>query len=467
MYKRNWRMAAPMEAIPKHHQQDEVCSTRAPYREGRIPKAVKVYTVNHESHYVLVQGVPAVGASHELVKLFALYGAIDEYRILDDYPSEDFTEVYLICFKKIQSARFAKKKLDDYSFFGGVLHVCYAPEYETVEETRQKLQDRRKVIAAKTRQNASTTFTSSLEGAGNSGMMSSEVLSSVITRDTHFSTHGNQLHDKSVESSQIHSSNHFPGNSSKVPQSTSNFPSHTYFNSQKHGGAPLQREDNSLEINFRIPPPPLPGQNPSYFQSHKSKFEFAQVQSSHSTLPPNFDGRLPFHSNSKSKDFTSITDLNTQNSNKFSSPSSNNLNASKDRSITGPKISHSAEDKSLAKVPGNVNGGLVVRDYKKKGPVPRFVPRQAMTSKDKASKATESQGKQSADDELNKRIKSDAFKLGHVEGPTLPNSDALKAPLNIPAEQEQSVNQTVLDIRKRISKFISESTPNTKKTKTS
>ena len=67
---------------------------------------LQVYTINQESRYVLVQGVPAVGASHELVKLFALYGAVDEYRILDDYPSEDFSEAYLICFKKIQSARF-------------------------------------------------------------------------------------------------------------------------------------------------------------------------------------------------------------------------------------------------------------------------------------------------------------------------------------------------------------------------
>lgn len=45
--------------------------------------------------------------------------------------------------------RFAKKKLDDYSFFGGNLHVCYAPEYETTQETRHKLNDRRRVIAAK------------------------------------------------------------------------------------------------------------------------------------------------------------------------------------------------------------------------------------------------------------------------------------------------------------------------------
>ena len=48
--------------------------------------------------------------------------------------------------------RAAKRRLDDWSFYGGVLHVCYAPEYETVQETREKLQDRRKTIAAKVRQ---------------------------------------------------------------------------------------------------------------------------------------------------------------------------------------------------------------------------------------------------------------------------------------------------------------------------
>lgn len=42
--------------------------------------------------------------------------------------------------------RVAKRHTDEKSFFGGQLHVCYAPEYETVEETRQKLQDRRRYI---------------------------------------------------------------------------------------------------------------------------------------------------------------------------------------------------------------------------------------------------------------------------------------------------------------------------------
>ncbi|KFO23917.1 RNA-binding protein 48 [Fukomys damarensis] len=134
-----------------HHLQREVCDTRAKYREGRRPRAVKVYTINLESWYLLIQGVPAVGAMKELVERFALYGTIEEYNALDEYPAEDFTEVYLIKFMNLQSARIAKKKMDEQSFFGGLLHVCYAPEFETVEETRKKLEERKAYITRTTK----------------------------------------------------------------------------------------------------------------------------------------------------------------------------------------------------------------------------------------------------------------------------------------------------------------------------
>ncbi|XP_043821296.1 RNA-binding protein 48 isoform X3 [Dromiciops gliroides] len=133
-----------------HHAQRAVCDSRAKYREGRRPRAVKVYTVNLESRYLLIQGVPAVGVMKELVEQFALFGAIEQYNALDEYPAEEFTEVYLIKFQKLQSARVAKRKLDERSFFGGLLHVCYAPEFETVQETREKLQERRRYIARAT-----------------------------------------------------------------------------------------------------------------------------------------------------------------------------------------------------------------------------------------------------------------------------------------------------------------------------
>ncbi|XP_041900225.1 RNA-binding protein 48 isoform X1 [Corvus kubaryi] len=136
----------------RHHAQLGACESRAKYREGWRPRAVKVYTINLESRYLLIQGVPALGVMKELVEQFALYGAIDEYHALDEYPAEQFTEVYLIKFKKLQCARVAKKKMDERSFFGSLLHVCYAPEFETVQETREKLQDRRKYIAKATNQ---------------------------------------------------------------------------------------------------------------------------------------------------------------------------------------------------------------------------------------------------------------------------------------------------------------------------
>ncbi|RMX44859.1 hypothetical protein pdam_00020315, partial [Pocillopora damicornis] len=93
-----------VSTVKKHHQQANLNYNRPKYREARWERAVKVYTINLESKYVLVQGIPAVGVKKELLELFALYGAIDEYRILDDYPTEPFTEVYWIKFQRINSA---------------------------------------------------------------------------------------------------------------------------------------------------------------------------------------------------------------------------------------------------------------------------------------------------------------------------------------------------------------------------
>nr|XP_006824919.1 PREDICTED: uncharacterized protein LOC100366729 isoform X2 [Saccoglossus kowalevskii] len=84
-----------------------------------------------------------------------MYGIIHEYRMLQDYPAEEFTQVYWIKYEQINAARFAKRKLDDKPFFGGILHVCYAPEYETIQDTRDKLHERSRVIARKTRKQGS------------------------------------------------------------------------------------------------------------------------------------------------------------------------------------------------------------------------------------------------------------------------------------------------------------------------
>ncbi|GFU62611.1 RNA-binding protein 48 [Nephila pilipes] len=133
-----------------HHLKQSICGTRAKYRDGRKERAVKVYTVNQESVYLLISNVPAIGVAENLRALCDQYGIVEDFRPLDDYPCEEFTEVYLVKFSLFNASRIAKKSLDDKLFFGSALHVCYAPEFETVLETKGKLQERRKYIAWKT-----------------------------------------------------------------------------------------------------------------------------------------------------------------------------------------------------------------------------------------------------------------------------------------------------------------------------
>ena len=59
-----------------------------------------------ESKYLIVQGIPALGLHKDLVNEFSEFGTVEEYHLLDNYPTEQFTEVLWIKFAKIQSARF-------------------------------------------------------------------------------------------------------------------------------------------------------------------------------------------------------------------------------------------------------------------------------------------------------------------------------------------------------------------------
>ncbi|CAG8520448.1 8535_t:CDS:2 [Paraglomus occultum] len=130
---------------------DKPAENRPKYRAGRKLTAVKVYTVNQESRYLVIENVPALRLTDKLVELVSLYGAVEEYRHLDDYPSEEFTDVYWIKFRDLKEARAAKKQLDDKVFYQSPLRVRYGPEYESIEDTRQKLQDRRNTVALKLR----------------------------------------------------------------------------------------------------------------------------------------------------------------------------------------------------------------------------------------------------------------------------------------------------------------------------
>lgn len=131
-----------------HHLKIPVCLTRPPYRDGRKARAVKVYTIAQESKYLLVQNIPAIaGVMEQLLPYFSQYGTIEQCCKLDGYEREDaetrFCETALIKFGQIHQARLAKWKLDDWNFMGEVLHICYAPECETIDDLREKFVERR------------------------------------------------------------------------------------------------------------------------------------------------------------------------------------------------------------------------------------------------------------------------------------------------------------------------------------
>ena len=132
--------------LPHHHKKMEVCFTRPAYRAPNKPNAIKVYTVSQESCYILIQEVPALNLSSELASLLKNFGTLVRFEKVQNVPCETFREAYLAKYTTLASARFIKKKYDDFAFFGSQLHLSYAPEYETVEETCDKLNCYRKTF---------------------------------------------------------------------------------------------------------------------------------------------------------------------------------------------------------------------------------------------------------------------------------------------------------------------------------
>jgi hypothetical protein len=114
--------------------------------------------LTHHVRYLIVSDVPALGLEKELLKSFALYGEIEEYRHMDD-QGDKFNDVYWLKFKSIAAARLAKAKLNKSSFFSNELKVKYAPEFETIEDTREKIEERRSTILFKVQSKSNTECT--------------------------------------------------------------------------------------------------------------------------------------------------------------------------------------------------------------------------------------------------------------------------------------------------------------------
>ncbi|KAI7880211.1 hypothetical protein K492DRAFT_187995 [Lichtheimia hyalospora FSU 10163] len=121
-----------------------MATNRPEYRDPKRPRAVKVYTIAQESRYLIVENVPALGLVDNLLKLCSSFGPVSSHRLLDDHASAtNYCDVVWIQFATTAAARIAKRTLDDKPFFSNLLRVSYAPEYETVDDLRGKLQERR------------------------------------------------------------------------------------------------------------------------------------------------------------------------------------------------------------------------------------------------------------------------------------------------------------------------------------
>lgn len=162
------------------------------------PTVVRVYTVCDESRYLIVRNVPALGCCDDLFKLFASYGDVEECKPMDAEDCEQFTDVYWIKFRLISNARFAKRKLDESIFLGNPLQVSYAPRFETVSDTKDKLEGRRKEVFA--RLNPGRTKGPKVHNAGTSSQASL-----LTSQSDHVSQHlnSNQSWD-SGESQNVH-----------------------------------------------------------------------------------------------------------------------------------------------------------------------------------------------------------------------------------------------------------------------
>lgn len=123
----------------------------------------QVYTINDESVHLLVFGVPSLNLRQETKTLFIKFGKLLQFNLTTDYPNEQFTETYHALYEKIQSARIAKKMLDGKNFYGGSLHITYAPELENIDQLRKKLLQRKNDILYRLKKNNADEINSTVE----------------------------------------------------------------------------------------------------------------------------------------------------------------------------------------------------------------------------------------------------------------------------------------------------------------
>lgn len=206
--------------------------------------------------------------------------------------------------------------------------------------------------------------------------------------------------------------------------------------------------NNISEQTLVIPPPPKREEflNFSKLKRSDQKFEFAQVPTANASFPLNFDARKNpqenLEGNVKNMDHEIISESNiklTENPFHKHAPAFKSTSHGKRGNLNHPKY-----HKILENV-GMKNETIVVKEFKKTGSTPKFIPRQTMNLlKTKSELPKEI----TSNDELGKEIRKNAIVLGSTQGPALVPEEYQK-PEKTPTEK--AVEKSISDIRKRMS----------------
>ena len=211
---------------------------------------------------------------------------------------------------------------------------------------------------------------------------------------------------------------------------------------------------------FTIPPPPIPRMSfeaSRYRTPHFTRrdYGYAWVPSANSAFPPGYDPRLTEGTNG---------DGGTEASQRVHEKPDEA--AAVTPSVSGAVVPHQhAQPESRDPVPKfplaiRSGGGekIVIKKYKPKSQPPRFVPRQVKDSKAaEANTSSKHSTAKAEEEEVNREIRREAFRLGQDQGPLLPTDPETRErllgqrPLVEPAV-EASVVTSVKAIRKRLSK---------------
>lgn len=146
-------------------REDNKVEKRKRYRLSKRDINTKVYTVNQESKHLLVKNIPNyLGLEKELKELFFQFGQLEEFHILWEYEGEnEYSDVYWIKFHELEASFKAKRQLNKFLFFGVLLKVEYAPQFETESETREKLVMRKQQIQERIQPNFYSNNNNNLE----------------------------------------------------------------------------------------------------------------------------------------------------------------------------------------------------------------------------------------------------------------------------------------------------------------